>query len=138
MVGRLVLALEIGTLFADFVEFLYLVRLTPSLTERFLAFSMVVSFKDALASTCSDFVEVLQVSCFGGAVPYKPVEDIAFAVARFFQRGGTVQTYYVDFLDNLSGATSKDVHKAIKLCEQAMVALIQQLVLLVQIRRILD
>lgn len=39
---------------------------------------------------------------FGGAVPYRPVEDIAFAVARFFQRGGTFQNYYMvlyEFLD---------------------------------------
>ncbi|XP_022732714.1 beta-galactosidase 6 isoform X3 [Durio zibethinus] len=32
---------------------------------------------------------------FGGAVPYRPVEDIAFAVARFYQRGGTFQNYYM-------------------------------------------
>jgi len=88
---------------------------------------------------------------FGGAVPYRPVEDIAFAVARFFQRGGTFQNYYMyhggtNFGRSTGGpfiATSydydapideygllrqpkwghlKDVHKAIKLCEQAMVA----------------
>jgi hypothetical protein len=28
-------------------------------------------------------------------VPYRPVEDLAFAVARFFQRGGTFQNYYM-------------------------------------------
>nr|AYP70923.1 beta-galactosidase 3 [Actinidia deliciosa] len=88
---------------------------------------------------------------FGGAVPYRPVEDIAFAVARFFQRGGTFQNYYMyhggtNFGRTTGGpfiATSydydapideyghlrqpkwghlKDLHKAIKLCEQAMVA----------------
>lgn len=32
---------------------------------------------------------------FGGAVPYRPAEDLAFAVARFFQRGGTFQNYYM-------------------------------------------
>ena len=32
---------------------------------------------------------------FGGAVPFRPVEDLAFAVARFFQRGGTFQNYYM-------------------------------------------
>jgi hypothetical protein len=32
---------------------------------------------------------------FGGAVPYRPVEDLAFAVARFYQRGGTFQNYYM-------------------------------------------
>jgi hypothetical protein len=32
---------------------------------------------------------------FGGAVPYRPAEDLAFAVARFYQRGGTFQNYYM-------------------------------------------
>ncbi|KAA8550416.1 hypothetical protein F0562_002100 [Nyssa sinensis] len=88
---------------------------------------------------------------FGGPVPYRPVEDLAFAVARFFQRGGTFQNYYMyhggtNFGHTTGGpfiATSydydapideygllrqpkwghlKDLHKAIKLCEEAMVA----------------
>ncbi|KAI7730684.1 hypothetical protein M8C21_023048 [Ambrosia artemisiifolia] len=32
---------------------------------------------------------------FGEAAPYRPVEDIAFAVTRFYQRGGTFQNYYM-------------------------------------------
>ncbi|KAJ0806514.1 putative beta-galactosidase [Helianthus annuus] len=88
---------------------------------------------------------------FGGAVPYRPVEDIAFAVARFYQRGGTFQNYYMyhggtNFGRTTGGpfiATSydydapldeygaprqpkwghlKDLHNAIKLCEDALVA----------------
>lgn len=88
---------------------------------------------------------------FGGAVPYRPVEDIAFSVARFFQRGGTFQNYYMYHGGTNFGRTSggpfistsydydapldeyglirqpkwghlKDLHKAIKLCEAAMVA----------------
>ncbi|KAJ8768713.1 hypothetical protein K2173_023617 [Erythroxylum novogranatense] len=88
---------------------------------------------------------------FGGAVPYRPVEDIAFAVARFYQLGGTFQNYYMyhggsNFGHSTGGpfiSTSydydapldeyglvrqpkwghlKDLHKAIKLCEEAMVA----------------
>lgn len=88
---------------------------------------------------------------FGGAAPYRPVEDLAFAVARFFQRGGTFQNYYMYHggtnFDRTSGgpfiSTSydydapldeyglirqpkwghlKDLHKAIKLCEAALVA----------------
>lgn len=88
---------------------------------------------------------------FGGAVPYRPVEDIAFAVARFFQLGGTFQNYYMyhggtNFGRTTGGpfiATSydydapideygllrqpkwghlKDLHKAIKLCEAALIA----------------
>ncbi|TVU47699.1 hypothetical protein EJB05_07306, partial [Eragrostis curvula] len=88
---------------------------------------------------------------FGGAVPYRPVEDLAFAVARFYQRGGTFQNYYMyhggtNFDRSTGGpfiATSydydapideyglvrqpkwghlRDVHKAIKLCEPALIA----------------
>ncbi|GLU19005.1 hypothetical protein SLE2022_352760 [Rubroshorea leprosula] len=88
---------------------------------------------------------------FGGAVPYRPVEDLAFAVARFYQRGGTFQNYYMYHGGTNFGRTSggpfiatsydydapideygiprqpkwghlKDVHKAIKLCEEALVA----------------
>ncbi|XP_065865856.1 beta-galactosidase 8 [Euphorbia lathyris] len=88
---------------------------------------------------------------FGGTVPYRPVEDLAFAVARFFQLGGTLQNYYMYHggtnFDRTTGgpfiSTSydydapldeygllrqpkwghlKDVHKAIKLCEAALLA----------------
>ncbi|XXG74073.1 hypothetical protein AAC387_Pa07g2886 [Persea americana] len=88
---------------------------------------------------------------FGGRVPYRPVEDLAFAVARFFQRGGTFQNYYMyhggtNFGRTTGGpfiATSydydapideygivrqpkwghlKDLHKSIKLCEEALIA----------------
>ncbi|KAM7280137.1 hypothetical protein ACFE04_007271 [Oxalis oulophora] len=88
---------------------------------------------------------------FGGAVPYRPVEDLAFSVARFFQLGGTLQNYYMYHGGTNFGRTSggpfistsydydapldeygmlrqpkwghlKDLHKAIKLCESALVA----------------
>lgn len=32
---------------------------------------------------------------WGGRLPHRPVEDLAFAVARFFQRGGSFQNYYM-------------------------------------------
>ncbi|KAI5080533.1 hypothetical protein GOP47_0003716 [Adiantum capillus-veneris] len=32
---------------------------------------------------------------FGGLQPHRPAEDVAFAVARFFQTGGTFQNYYM-------------------------------------------
>lgn len=28
-------------------------------------------------------------------MPYRPVEDLAFAVARFYQQSGTLQNYYM-------------------------------------------
>ncbi|MED6122028.1 Beta-galactosidase 8 [Stylosanthes scabra] len=88
---------------------------------------------------------------FGGAVPYRPVEDLAFAVARFYQRGGTFQNYYMYHGGTNFGRSSggpfistsydydapideygiirqpkwghlKDLHKAIKLCEEALIA----------------
>ncbi|KAL0417735.1 UNVERIFIED_CONTAM: Beta-galactosidase 8 [Sesamum radiatum] len=90
-------------------------------------------------------------SSFGDPLPYRPVEDLAFSVARFYQLGGTFQNYYMyhggtNFGRSTGGpfiTTSydydapideygllrqpkwghlKDVHKAIKLCEEAMVA----------------
>lgn len=32
---------------------------------------------------------------WGEALPSRPVQDIAFAVARFFERGGSFQNYYM-------------------------------------------
>ncbi|CAL9757532.1 unnamed protein product [Musa acuminata subsp. burmannicoides] len=88
---------------------------------------------------------------FGGGVPYRPVEDLAFAVARFFQRGGTFQNYYMYHGGTNFGRTSggpfiatsydydspideygllrqpkwghlRDLHIVIKQCEEALVA----------------
>uniref|UniRef100_A0A453IH40 beta-galactosidase n=1 Tax=Aegilops tauschii subsp. strangulata TaxID=200361 RepID=A0A453IH40_AEGTS len=88
---------------------------------------------------------------FGGAVPYRPTEDLAFAVARFYQRGGTLQNYYMYHGGTNFGRSSggpfistsydydapideyglvrqpkwghlRDVHKAIKMCEPALIA----------------
>ncbi|ESW26654.1 hypothetical protein PHAVU_003G137000 [Phaseolus vulgaris] len=88
---------------------------------------------------------------FGGAVPRRPAEDMAFSVARFVQNGGSFVNYYMFHggtnFDRTSGgpfiATSydydglldeygllnepkwghlRDLHKAIKLCEAALVS----------------
>lgn len=88
---------------------------------------------------------------FGGPVPYRPVEDLAFSVARFIQAGGSFINYYMyhggtNFARTSGGpfiATSydydapldefgllrqpkwghlKDLHRAIKLCEPALVS----------------
>ncbi|KAK7329697.1 hypothetical protein VNO77_23872 [Canavalia gladiata] len=88
---------------------------------------------------------------FGGAVPRRPAEDLAFSVARFVQNRGSFVNYYMYHggtnFDRTSGgpfiATSydydapideygllnepkwghlRDLHKAIKLCEPALVS----------------
>lgn len=88
---------------------------------------------------------------FGGAVPHRPAEDLAFSVARFIQKGGSFINYYMyhggtNFGRTAGGpfiATSydydapldefgllrqpkwghlKDLHRAIKLCEPALVS----------------
>ncbi|XP_024986389.1 beta-galactosidase 9 isoform X2 [Cynara cardunculus var. scolymus] len=88
---------------------------------------------------------------WGGRLPHRPVEDLAFAVARFYQRGGSFQNYYMFFGGTNFGRTSggpnyitsydydapideygllhqpkwghlKDLHAALKLCEPALVA----------------
>jgi hypothetical protein len=44
----------------------------------------------------------LRYTEFGGAVPHRPAEDMAFAVARFIQNGGSYINYYmVSNLPNL-------------------------------------
>ncbi|KAI8525419.1 hypothetical protein RHMOL_Rhmol13G0229200 [Rhododendron molle] len=43
---------------------------------------------------------------FGNAIPYRPVEDLAFAVARFFETGGTFQNYYMYFGGTNFGRTA--------------------------------
>ncbi|XP_057415650.1 beta-galactosidase 9 [Lotus japonicus] len=88
---------------------------------------------------------------WGERLPHRPVEDLAFAVARFFQRGGCLQNYYMYFGGTNFGRTAggplqitsydydapideygllsepkwghlKDLHAVIKLCEPALVA----------------
>ncbi|WJX91005.1 hypothetical protein P8452_72843 [Trifolium repens] len=88
---------------------------------------------------------------FGGAVPHRSAEDMAFSVARFIQNGGSFVNYYMYHggtnFDRTSGgpfiATSydfdapldefgllnqpkwghlRDLHKAIKLCEPALLS----------------
>ncbi|KAL5973631.1 hypothetical protein ACLOJK_030285 [Asimina triloba] len=88
---------------------------------------------------------------FGGLVPHRPVEDMAFSVARFIQTGGSFINYYMyhggtNFGRTAGGpfiATSydydapideyglirqpkwghlKDLHRAIKMCESALVS----------------
>ncbi|KAI5656979.1 hypothetical protein M9H77_25772 [Catharanthus roseus] len=43
---------------------------------------------------------------FGYPIPYRPIEDLAFAVARFFERGGTFQNYYMYFGGTNFGRTA--------------------------------
>ncbi|XP_044949208.1 beta-galactosidase 15 [Hordeum vulgare subsp. vulgare] len=88
---------------------------------------------------------------WGGPLPHRPAEDSAFAVARFYQRGGSFQNYYMYFGGTNFARTAggplqitsydydapvneygflrqpkwghlKDLHTAIKLCEPALVA----------------
>jgi hypothetical protein len=44
---------------------------------------------------------ILRFTEFGGAIPNRPVEDIAFSVARFIQNGGSFMNYYMVNLRNL-------------------------------------
>ncbi|CAN0878016.1 Beta-galactosidase 1 [Linum grandiflorum] len=88
---------------------------------------------------------------FGGAVPHRPAEDMAFAVARFIQKGGSFINYYMYHGGTNFGRTAggpfiattydydapldeygllrepkwghlKDLHRAIKLCEPTLVS----------------
>ncbi|XP_058743535.1 beta-galactosidase 1-like [Vicia villosa] len=88
---------------------------------------------------------------FGGPVPHRPAEDLAFSIAKFIQKGGSFINYYMyhggtNFGRTAGGpfiATSydydapldeygllkqpkwghlRDLHRAIKLCEPALVS----------------
>ncbi|KAK9102549.1 hypothetical protein Sjap_019803 [Stephania japonica] len=88
---------------------------------------------------------------FGGPVPYRPAEDLAFSVAKFIQTGGSFVNYYMYHGGTNFGRTSggpfiatsydydapideygllrqpkwghlKDLHRAIKLCEPALIS----------------
>ncbi|GLT57976.1 hypothetical protein SLA2020_309060 [Shorea laevis] len=88
---------------------------------------------------------------FGGAIHQRPVEDLAFAVARFIQKGGSFVNYYMYHGGTNFGRTAggpfittsydydapideyglirqpkyghlQELHKAIKLCEHALVS----------------
>ncbi|THU61146.1 hypothetical protein C4D60_Mb07t20200 [Musa balbisiana] len=90
-------------------------------------------------------------TAFGGPVPHRPVEDLAFAVARFIQKGGSFVNYYMYHGGTNFGRTAggpfistsydydapideygllrqpkwghlRDLHKAIKMCEPALVS----------------
>lgn len=41
------------------------------------------------------YVRTTRFLGFGDPTPYRPVEDLAFAVAIFYQRSGTFQNYYM-------------------------------------------
>ncbi|CAN0845632.1 Beta-galactosidase 10 [Linum grandiflorum] len=86
---------------------------------------------------------------FGTPSPHRPTEDLAYSVARFFQKGGSVNNYYMYHGGTNFGRTAggpfittsydynapideyglprlqkwghlKELHKAIKLCENAL------------------
>ncbi|KAK9287542.1 hypothetical protein L1049_015963 [Liquidambar formosana] len=88
---------------------------------------------------------------FGGPIHQRPVEDLAFAVARFIKKGGSFVNYYMYHGGTNFGRTAggpfittsydydapideyglirqpkhghlKDLHRAIKLCERALVS----------------
>ncbi|MBA0811904.1 hypothetical protein Gohar_025917 [Gossypium harknessii] len=87
---------------------------------------------------------------FGYPIPHRPVEDLAFAVARFFEMGGTFHNYYMYFGGTNFGRTAggplvatsydydapideygfirqpkwghlRDLHLAIKHCEEYLI-----------------
>ncbi|MBA0734921.1 hypothetical protein Gogos_018809, partial [Gossypium gossypioides] len=90
-------------------------------------------------------------SDFGGPLHHRPAEDLAFAVARFIQKGGSFVNYYMYHGGTNFGRTAggpfittsydydapvdeyglirqpkyghlKELHKAVKMCEQALVS----------------
>lgn len=41
------------------------------------------------------FIKIGRFTAFGGSVPTRPAEDLAFSVARFIAKGGSFVNYYM-------------------------------------------
>lgn len=48
-----------------------------------------------------NYVFFYRFANWGDKDPHRPAEDLAFAVARFYQLRGTLQNYYMVFIKNL-------------------------------------
>ncbi|GAV68164.1 hypothetical protein CFOL_v3_11667 [Cephalotus follicularis] len=57
---------------------------------------------------------------FGGPIHQRPVQDVAYAIARFIQRGGSFIDYYMVWQPKYGHL--KELHRAIKMCERALVS----------------
>nr|GMC99035.1 beta-galactosidase 3 [Ipomoea batatas] len=62
----------------------------------------------------SSFVDAARFSEFGSPNHERPVQDLAFAVAKFIQKGGLIRQPKYGHL--------KELHRAVKLCERALVS----------------
>ncbi|GAV83759.1 hypothetical protein CFOL_v3_27204 [Cephalotus follicularis] len=57
---------------------------------------------------------------FGGPIHQRPVQDVAYTVARFIQRGGSFINYYMVWQPKYGHP--KELHRAIKMCKMALVS----------------
>ncbi|GAV59438.1 LOW QUALITY PROTEIN: hypothetical protein CFOL_v3_02969, partial [Cephalotus follicularis] len=55
---------------------------------------------------------------FGGPIHQRPVQDVAYVVARFIQRGGSFINYYMVWFLNFHEILSR----AIKMCQRTLVS----------------
>ncbi|KAI3498840.1 hypothetical protein L1887_34626 [Cichorium endivia] len=119
-------------------------RATPDVKDSLFGYTSFPEFNSGPQ------MALIRFTSFGYPVPYRPVEDLAFAVARFFEKGGTFQNYYMYFGGTNFGRTAggpmiattydydapideygfirqpkwghlRDLHMAIKQCEEYLV-----------------
>ncbi|GAV89250.1 hypothetical protein CFOL_v3_32668 [Cephalotus follicularis] len=57
---------------------------------------------------------------FGGPIHQRPVQDVAYAITRFIQRGGSFFSYYMVWQPKYGHL--KELHRAIKMCVRALVS----------------
>ncbi|KAF2285145.1 hypothetical protein GH714_038820 [Hevea brasiliensis] len=97
--------------------FLVLVGLTPAMdsTVKISNQTKIINLKCGQKTGLDGYTE------FGGSVPYRPAEDLAFSVARLYRMVVHCKTIYGLPRDPKWGHL-RDLHKAIKLCEPALVS----------------
>ncbi|KAL5982776.1 Beta-galactosidase 10 [Asimina triloba] len=65
---------------------------------------------------------------FGARDPHRPPEDVAYSVARFFQKGGSIQNYYVRDKCSILFYSTEILYNSLSLCKtngKLMVGIVQ-------------
>nr|GMD12866.1 beta-galactosidase-like [Ipomoea batatas] len=53
-------------------------------------------------TTFEDSEKESEFTEFGGPVPYRPAEDLAYSVAKFIMKGGSFINYYMDSVGHMT------------------------------------
>lgn len=79
---------------AFFISFFFLCKIV-NIQERRLHTSLSLVIKILRKDLLFSLYLLHRYTEFGGPIPHRPAEDLAFSVARFIQNGGSFINYYM-------------------------------------------